>query len=65
MKRFLFVLISSAMLAGVAAAAPSPLAKRPAGIAADVLAHGGGCRKDSPPGRCCHMDNRTGVVHCH
>ncbi|MBL3676449.1 MAG: hypothetical protein JKP92_02915 [Alphaproteobacteria bacterium] len=28
-------------------------------------AHGGGCRKDSPPGQCCHMDNRTGTVHCH
>lgn len=30
-----------------------------------VLAHGGGCRKDSPPGQCCHMDNSTGIVHCH
>ncbi|MDF1609360.1 hypothetical protein PZ897_14335 [Hoeflea sp. YIM 152468] len=28
-------------------------------------AHGGGCRKSSPPGQCCHMDNRTGQVHCH
>ena len=28
-------------------------------------AHGGGCRKSSPPGQCCHMDNRTGTVHCH
>ena len=28
-------------------------------------AHGGGCRKSSPPGQCCHMDNSTGVVHCH
>jgi hypothetical protein len=30
-----------------------------------ALAHGGGCRKDSPPGQCCHMDTKTGVVHCH
>lgn len=30
-----------------------------------VLAHGGGCRKSSPPGQCCHMDNSTGKVHCH
>lgn len=30
-----------------------------------VLAHGGGCRKDSPPGKCCHMDKKSGVVHCH
>lgn len=31
----------------------------------DVLQHGGGCRKSSPPGQCCHMDRRTGTVHCH
>ena len=28
-------------------------------------AHGGGCRKSSPPGQCCHMDNSEGRVHCH
>ena len=28
-------------------------------------AHGGGCRKSSPPGQCCHMDHSTGEVHCH
>lgn len=28
-------------------------------------AHGGGCRKSSPPGQCCHMDNSVGEVHCH
>tara|TARA_R110002111_G_scaffold254329_1_gene319915 strand:- start:421 stop:582 length:162 start_codon:yes stop_codon:yes gene_type:complete len=28
-------------------------------------AHGGGCRKSSPAGQCCHMDNSTGTVHCH
>ena len=27
--------------------------------------HGGGCRKSSPPGQCCHMDNSVGRVHCH
>lgn len=31
----------------------------------EANAHGGGCRKSSPPGQCCHMDNRTGSVHCH
>lgn len=30
-----------------------------------VSAHGGGCRKSSPPGECCHMDNSEGRVHCH
>lgn len=28
-------------------------------------AHGGGCRKNSPPGQCCHMDKKKGQVHCH
>ena len=27
--------------------------------------HGGGCRKSSPPGQCCHMETKTGIVHCH
>lgn len=29
-------------------------------------AHGGGCRKSSPAGQCCHADNSNGgKVHCH
>lgn len=27
--------------------------------------HGGGCRKSSPAGMCCHMNRKTGEVHCH
>ncbi len=27
--------------------------------------HGGGCRKSSPRGQCCHMETKTGRVHCH
>ena len=27
--------------------------------------HGVGCRKSSPPGQCCHMETKTGRVHCH
>lgn len=35
-------------------------------IASDAFAHGGGCRKSSPPGQCCHADNSNGGrVHCH
>jgi hypothetical protein len=30
-----------------------------------AAAHGGGCRKSSPPGQCCHMNHSTGTVHCH
>jgi hypothetical protein len=31
----------------------------------EVLEHGGGCRKSSPAGQCCHKNHSTGVVHCH
>lgn len=31
-----------------------------------AAAHGGGCRKSSPAGQCCHADNSNGGrVHCH
>lgn len=33
--------------------------------ATPALSHGGGCRKDSPPGQCCHMDRKAGTAHCH
>ncbi|MFV0244556.1 MAG: hypothetical protein ACK5IB_05975 [Qingshengfaniella sp.] len=33
--------------------------------AVQALSHGGGCRKSSPPGQCCHMETATGKVHCH
>jgi hypothetical protein len=29
----------------------------------EVVAHGGGCRKDSPPGQCCHAGSQP--YHCH
>ncbi len=28
-----------------------------------IVAHGGGCRKDSPPGQCCHAGSQP--YHCH
>ena len=34
-------------------------------IKTDIIEHGGGCRKNSPPGKCCHKDNSTGTTHCH
>lgn len=48
------IFIVSVLVAALAAISPVP-----------VEAHGGGCRKSSPPGQCCHMDNSTGQVHCH
>lgn len=34
-------------------------------VKVDEVEHGGGCRKDSPAGKCCHMETKTGTVHCH
>ena len=28
-----------------------------------IVAHGGGCRKDPPPGQCCHSGSKP--YHCH
>lgn len=36
------------------------------GVFAEVeaeIAHGGGCRKSSPPGKCCHAGSKP--YHCH
>lgn len=40
-------------------------AAQPSIVFDQMVEHGGGCRKSSPPGQCCHMDNKAGSVHCH
>jgi len=32
-------------------------------VSSEVVEHGGGCRKDSPPGKCCHAGSKP--YHCH
>ena len=64
MKVLITALFAASMVASVAMArttAPSPAP----GVEKQIVEHGGGCRKSSPPGQCCHMDNSTGRVHCH
>jgi len=56
------VLVASAPAGTGGALAAAGL--KEAGAAADLF-HGGGCRKSSPPGQCCHKDHSTGLVHCH
>jgi len=46
-------------------AAATPTATPQALGAATAVEHGGGCRRSSPPGQCCHMETRVGRVHCH
>lgn len=57
--------LALATLAPLPSLALADVPVRPATSAAEVVAHGGGCRKSSPPGRCCHLEKRVGVVHCH
>ena len=48
---------------GSAVAAPLKTTDGP--VVESIVNHGGGCRRNSPPGQCCHMETRTGIVHCH
>ena len=60
-------LIFATLFTLTAISAPNVLAKasfQPV-FETKIVEHGGGCRKSSPPGQCCHMERRTGTVHCH
>lgn len=61
----LLLSVFAAMLIGFAANATTSNKNEAMVFNIDVVHHGGGCRKSSPPGQCCHIDNRTGIVHCH
>lgn len=55
----------AAILIAVSASHAMPVGTQAPTIQAEQLEHGGGCRKSSPPGQCCHMDRKRGFVHCH
>ncbi|SHK98135.1 hypothetical protein SAMN05444398_101182 [Roseovarius pacificus] len=57
------VLVAGTMVPGTGFAALDVSDR--AGGPEEIVEHGGGCRKSSPPGQCCHMDKSTGSVHCH
>ncbi|MFH1803294.1 MAG: hypothetical protein ABID63_00205 [Pseudomonadota bacterium] len=66
MKQIAMVLIASAVMLGAFEIRAEAIIPASSGIIADgTIQHGGGCRKSSPPGQCCHMDNSVGTVHCH
>ncbi|WP_264211179.1 hypothetical protein [Leisingera thetidis] len=54
----------AALLAPASVYAAPSAALAPA-MQQDTVMHGGGCRRSSPPGQCCHMEKATGRVHCH
>ncbi|MGD9864158.1 MAG: hypothetical protein AB7S99_13195 [Pseudodonghicola sp.] len=64
MRYLVLALAAAGALAGgqVSAGNSGPALTRPE---TGIVEHGGGCRKSSPPGKCCHMQKSTGKVHCH
>ena len=63
MKAFAIALCVLALTMVTAAARELPRSVEV--LAGAQIEHGGGCRKSSPPGQCCHMKKATGIVHCH
>ncbi|MEJ1296741.1 MAG: hypothetical protein RPV21_01385 [Candidatus Sedimenticola sp. (ex Thyasira tokunagai)] len=61
MKGLLIAMISLVCFFGVPAIAGTVTE----GVTGEIFEHGGGCRKNSPAGMCCHKNHKTGVVHCH
>lgn len=59
------VIVAFSLLLGFAAAPVSAERAVLAGFQNPTIQHGGGCRKSSPAGQCCHADRKRGGVHCH
>ncbi|MCK0166844.1 hypothetical protein MWU52_04700 [Jannaschia sp. S6380] len=56
--KFMLIAMLATTLPQVSVAVPM------AGVSsAGDVAHGGGCRKSSPPGQCCHAGSQP--LHCH
>ncbi len=62
--RVLLLAVFAAFLGFVASPTTAHKGSAPS-IENEIVEHGGGCRKSSPPGQCCHMNHKTGIVHCH
>lgn len=65
MSKFLMAAISVAILFPALPAVAGIQANEIQILSINEFAHGGGCRRSSPAGQCCHMETAVGVVHCH
>jgi len=54
---FVLPLGSQHALAGYSTSTPAVT------VSSEVVEHSGGCRKSSPPGKCCHAGSKP--YHCH
>lgn len=57
----LFALALAGGMSPIAIGAPGPTIT--SGVQSETVWHGGGCRKDSLPGQCCHAGSEP--YHCH
>ncbi|APX13894.1 hypothetical protein BWR18_13875 [Tateyamaria omphalii] len=59
-----FVVVTFAALTLATPTLASVHALKPLSVSGpDAIFHGGGCRKSSPPGQCCHAGSQP--YHCH
>ena len=61
MKLFALLSICTSAVFVVSATASRSFGTDP--INTEQVSHGGGCRKDSPQGQCCHAGSKP--YHCH
>ncbi|MYM56974.1 hypothetical protein GR167_16780 [Rhodobacteraceae bacterium GS-10] len=59
MKKLMLTTPLLLLLGATQSIATTTLVKAPT----NEVEHGGGCRKDSPPGKCCHAGSKP--YHCH
>lgn len=65
MKKAIIISLFALLAVGSTVSADKPTQALVLSPSIQVLEHGGGCRKSSPPGQCCHKNHTTGLVHCH
>ncbi|WP_179379847.1 hypothetical protein [Jannaschia marina] len=57
-----YIVLCAALALATPALAAAPATGTP-GLGAQEVSHDGGCRKNSPPGQCCHAGSQP--LHCH
>ncbi|MGH1451934.1 MAG: hypothetical protein ACRBBV_02090 [Paracoccaceae bacterium] len=63
MKTLFIAVVAACFSAGVAPAGQGIAPVSGLVLGGQELGHGGGCRKSSPPGQCCHAGSKP--YHCH
>lgn len=62
-SRFPLLIAFVAIALSVGNSFAATVSKQSIAIPVEQIEHGGGCRKSSPPGKCCHAGSKP--LHCH